>query len=53
LLHEVTSWLEARGYASVEQAKGSVSRENSADPSAYERGNYMKTLVSYTDANLI
>ena len=33
---------------SVEQMKGSMSRANCPDPSALERGNYMKALASYT-----
>lgn len=53
LLEEVTSWLNARNYRSVEEMKGSVSRDNSADPSAFERGNYMKTLISYTTPELL
>jgi dihydroorotate dehydrogenase (fumarate) len=44
----VRSWLENREYTSVEQAKGSLSQESSPDPSAFERSNYMKTLVSYS-----
>jgi dihydroorotate dehydrogenase (fumarate) len=42
------SWMEQHGYASVEQLKGSLSRENCPDPSAYERANYMRSLISYT-----
>lgn len=40
-------WLDANGYSSVGQARGSVSQAASRDPGAYERANYMKTLVSY------
>ncbi len=43
------AWMEQHGYASVEQLKGSLSRENCPDPTAYERANYMRTLISYTD----
>ena len=42
------AWMEARGYASVAQLKGSLSHANCPDPSAYERANYMRALVSYT-----
>jgi dihydroorotate dehydrogenase (fumarate) len=42
------SWLSAKGYASVEQARGSLSQMAVADPVAFERANYMKTLTSYT-----
>jgi len=42
------SWLAAKGYSSVEQARGSLSQMAVADPVAFERANYMKTLTSYT-----
>ena len=42
------SWLDVREYASLEQAKGSLSQKSVPDPSAYERANYMRTLVSYS-----
>ena len=48
ILAEVTQWLTENEYRSVEQLKGSMSRGNCADPSALERANYMKALVSYT-----
>jgi hypothetical protein len=31
----------------VEQMKGSMGQENCPDPSAFERGNYMKALQNY------
>jgi dihydroorotate dehydrogenase (fumarate) len=48
LLEEVTHWLEEHEYTSVEQIKGSLSRGNSPDPSAFERANYMKALTSFS-----
>lgn len=48
LLQEFSAWLEEREYTSVKQLKGSMSRVHCADPSALERANYMKALVSYT-----
>ena len=48
MLDEVQVWLEEKEYDSVEQMKGSMSRANCPDPSALERGNYMKALASYT-----
>ena len=45
---ELGAWMEQHGYTSVEQLKGSLSRENCPDPSAYERANYMRSLISYT-----
>ena len=44
------SWLVEREYESVEQLKGSVSQSASADPEAYERANYRKTLRSYASS---
>lgn len=48
VLEQMKTWLDARSYTSVSQLIGSVSRERSSDASAFERGNYMKALVSYT-----
>jgi dihydroorotate dehydrogenase (fumarate) len=40
-------WLEQRGYASVEQMKGSMSQKSVSDPTAFERANYIKILESF------
>ncbi len=40
-------WLAERDYVSVAQAKGSLSQRSSPDPTAFERANYMRTLVTY------
>jgi dihydroorotate dehydrogenase (fumarate) len=48
ILQDLTQWMEDKEYDSVEQLKGSMSQENCPDPEAFARGNYMKTLVSYT-----
>jgi dihydroorotate dehydrogenase (fumarate) len=42
------SWLEVGGYQSLQQAKGSMSQSAVRDPSAFERANYMRALVSYS-----
>ncbi len=47
VLADVQRWFTERGYDSIGQARGSVSQTNVPDPSAFERANYMKTLVSY------
>ena len=47
ILAGMQKWMEQKEYDSVEQLKGSMSRENCPDPSAFQRGNYMKTLTSY------
>ena len=41
-------WMDEKEYESVEQLKGSMSQENCPDPAAFERGNYMKALTSFT-----
>lgn len=48
VLTELNNWLTEFEYSSVEQMKGSMSQINSPDPSAFERSNYMKALISYT-----
>ncbi|KAA0223416.1 dihydroorotate dehydrogenase-like protein [candidate division KSB1 bacterium] len=41
------AWMEEHEYESVQQMQGSMSQKNSADPSAFERAQYMKALQSY------
>ena len=48
ILMELEGWLTEKEYVSVDQLKGSMSRANCPDPSAFERANYMKALTSYT-----
>jgi dihydroorotate dehydrogenase (fumarate) len=43
----LTEWLAANEYESVEQLKGSMSWQGAANPSAYERANYMETLTTF------
>ncbi len=50
VLNGISEWLEQRQYNSIAQLIGSVSRNRGADPSAFERANYMKTLLSYSKA---
>ncbi len=47
ILENMTSWLEKHEYASVAQMRGSMSQKNCAEPAAFERANYMKTLHSW------
>jgi dihydroorotate dehydrogenase (fumarate) len=44
LVDGLTEWMEARGYESVTRMKGVMSRKNVADPSLFERTNYLKVL---------
>ena len=48
VLEEMNRWMEEHEYASVKQMKGSMSQKSVADPSAFERANYMKTLQSFS-----
>jgi dihydroorotate dehydrogenase (fumarate) len=47
LIKQTTDWMERRGYDSISQLKGSMSQRKVADPSAFERANYIKVLQSY------
>jgi dihydroorotate dehydrogenase (fumarate) len=42
------AWMEENEYESVTQLKGSMSQKNAADPSAFERAQYVRILSSYT-----
>ena len=48
LLEGLSDWMAEQEYDSVTQLKGSMSHANCPDPSALERGNYMRALTSYT-----
>ena len=48
MLNVVQSWMREHEYESVEQMKGSMSQKACADPTAFERANYLKALQSYT-----
>jgi dihydroorotate dehydrogenase (fumarate) len=41
-------WMEEHEYVSVRQMRGSMSLVNTENPTAFLRGNYLKTLGSYT-----
>lgn len=47
VLTNLHRWLEEHQYDSVRQMCGSMSRRSVADPTAFERGNYMRVLSSY------
>ncbi|MFZ1414618.1 MAG: dihydroorotate dehydrogenase-like protein [Defluviicoccus sp.] len=47
LLTQTREWMERRNYDSIAQMKGSMSQLKVADPSAFERANYIKVLQSY------
>ena len=41
-------WLEKREYPSLSQTRGCLSRRSVPDVSPFDRGNYIKTLSSYS-----
>jgi len=47
VLAELEKWMAEHEYESVAQMKGSMSQKSAADPSSFERANYMKALNSY------
>jgi dihydroorotate dehydrogenase (fumarate) len=47
VLKDLEHWMQEHEYESIEQMKGSLSHKSIADPSAYERANYMKALNRY------
>jgi len=48
VLQQLQRWLEEHEYESVQQLKGSTSRQHAIDPAAYERANYISVLDSYS-----
>lgn len=47
LLEELQIWMGEHEYESVGQMRGALSQKSVSDPTAFERGNYMKALQSY------
>jgi len=47
MLKGMQEWMEEKEYESVAQMKGSMSQRSVADPAAFERANYLKTLHSW------
>ncbi|HET9780889.1 MAG TPA: dihydroorotate dehydrogenase-like protein [Candidatus Dormibacteraeota bacterium] len=45
------SWLDEHEYRSVAEMKGSMSQMSSPDPGAFERANYIRSLVDFTVAS--
>jgi len=50
LLGDLEEWMENREYASIAQMKGSMSEKNVTDPTAFQRGNYVRILEQYKSA---
>ncbi len=47
MVDSAASWFTEHGYGSVTDAVGAVSQQRVADPSAYERANYLEALTSF------
>jgi dihydroorotate dehydrogenase (fumarate) len=47
VLAELSVWMREHEYGSVAQMRGCMSQRSVADPGAFERANYLKTLSSY------
>ena len=45
---ELRDWMRDHEYRSVSQMRGAVSRDSAADPTAYERANYIGNIASFT-----
>ncbi len=48
VLADLRHWLELREYTSLKEMRGCLSRRSVPDTSPYDRGNYIKTLSSYS-----
>ncbi|MGC9223426.1 MAG: dihydroorotate dehydrogenase-like protein [Terracidiphilus sp.] len=48
VLADLRDWLEKREFASLAETRGCLSRRSVPDTSPYDRGNYIKTLSSYS-----
>jgi dihydroorotate dehydrogenase (fumarate) len=44
---DLVAWMEEHEYTSVAQLKGSLSQKNCADPSAFERAQYMRAISQF------
>jgi dihydroorotate dehydrogenase (fumarate) len=49
---ELRDWMTEHDYESIDQMKGAVRSEAAADPSGYERANYIGNLAAYTSRHL-
>jgi dihydroorotate dehydrogenase (fumarate) len=47
IVRDLAAWMEEHEYTSIAQMRGSMSQQAVADPSAFERANYMKVLNSF------
>ena len=48
LRNDMLAWMEEHEYESIRQMQGSMSQKSVADPSAFQRANYVRVLSSYS-----
>jgi dihydroorotate dehydrogenase (fumarate) len=48
VLNELVNWMAEHEYHSIHQMQGSMSHWAVTEPAAFERGNYLRVLSSYT-----
>jgi len=48
LRNDMLAWMEEHEYQSIRQMQGSMSQKSVADPSAFQRANYVRVLSSYS-----
>jgi dihydroorotate dehydrogenase (fumarate) len=48
LRNDMLAWMEEHEYQSIRQMQGSMSQKSIADPSAFQRANYVRVLSSYS-----
>jgi dihydroorotate dehydrogenase (fumarate) len=50
---QLLDWMEKNQYSSIRQMQGSLSQKTMAEPSLFERANYMKALTIFDDRILV
>jgi dihydroorotate dehydrogenase (fumarate) len=48
MTYSLLTWMQGHGYTSVDELRGAMRQDRAADPSAFERANYVKTLHSWS-----
>ncbi len=46
LNRELSEWMDAKGYSTIEEFRGKLNQKNVSDPYAFERAQYMKLLIT-------
>ena len=47
VIHDLSDWMEQKGYESLDQLRGSMSQKSLPESLAFVRGNYIRILESY------